>query len=105
MAAQLSAVGALTAAEEEACGYALAGGHRLPVPWLEKALTKLWADNGDALSLQYAGTQARCPSPPRPRRRLSLPDPAPPRPPAGEGEGLLLPTISGKRALLTRLCE
>ncbi len=67
LAAQLAAVGALTAAEEEACGYALAGGHRLPVPWLERALTELWADNGDALSLQYAGTQAR--PPPRRRRR------------------------------------
>ena len=78
MAAQLSAVGALTAAEEEACGYALAGGHKLPVPWLERALTKLWAENGDALSLQYAGTQARRPSP-------APPPPVPARPGAAPG--------------------
>jgi hypothetical protein len=38
LAAQLAAVGALTGDEEAACSYAVAGAHRLPVPWVRYVL-------------------------------------------------------------------
>jgi hypothetical protein len=42
----------------EACVFAAMRGYSLPLPPLEKIVKHAWADMGDAVSLQYAGTRA-----------------------------------------------
>jgi len=55
---QLSRLSLLDPALREACVFAAARGYGLPLPAMEKTVKHAWADMGDAVSLQYAGTRA-----------------------------------------------
>jgi hypothetical protein len=55
---QLRSLEELDASEYEACQFATRAGHSIPLPAAESGFKHLWANNGDALSLQYAGTGA-----------------------------------------------
>ena len=55
---QLRLLGTLDDIEYEACRYATRNGYSVPLPAAESTFKHIWSDNGDALSMQYAGTGA-----------------------------------------------